>query len=529
MTGMRVTFLGHAGLFVETRGGSVLCDPWFTPAYFGSWFPFPRNDRLPTEAFLAPDYLFLSHLHRDHFDREFLSRVDRRVRVLLPEFHVPFLERELRGLGFEHFVRTRHATPVDLDGVEVTVFAMTAPADGPLGDSAIVIKDASARLLNQNDARPGDPAEIEAVGPFDAHFLQFSGASWFPIAYDFPDAERSRLAAEKRRNGMDRAERYVAMMGAARVFPSAGPPCFLDDELWPLNDFDGADDNIFPDQTVFLDRLRSTGVDAHLVVPGTVVHLDGGIATVEQPAPDAVVMEPFREKRAYLEQYRADWKPWLVAERESWSTREHDVVAELKAWFEPLLADAPLTRSGIDGNVLLHLDDVAVVIDFGSGEVREWNGEPLVYRLDVERALVEACIERGLDDWVNSLLLSCRFRAHRRGPFNEYVHTFFKSLSPERMAYVESCYRERLTRGETFERDGWRLQRRCPHRQADLSRFGTIDDGVLHCSVHDWEWDLATGRCITSEGHELSCEWIGQGRGPGARRTASTTRGDGGA
>jgi UDP-MurNAc hydroxylase len=79
------------------------------------------------------------------------------------------------------------------------------------------------------------------------------------------------------------------------------------------------------------------------------------------------------------------------------------------------------------------------------------------------------------------------------------------------MAYVESCYRDRLRRDETFERDGWRLQRRCPHRQADLSRFGTIEDGVLHCSVHDWRWDLVTGRCLTSDGHELSCLWVGEG------------------
>jgi UDP-MurNAc hydroxylase len=514
MAGMRVTFLGHAGLFVETRGGSVLCDPWFTPAYFGSWFPFPRNDRLDADAFTSPDYLYVSHLHRDHFDPDFLTRVDRRTRVLLPEFHVSFLEDALRAMGFEHFLPTRHATPVELDGLQITVFAMTAPSDGPLGDSAVVIADESARVLNQNDARPGDPAEIEALGPFDAHFLQFSGASWFPIAYDFSDAERSRLATEKRRNGMDRAQRYVAMMGARRVFPSAGPPCFLDDELWALNDFDGDADNIFPDQTVFLSRLHADGVDAHLVVPGTVVELDAGAATVRQPAADEAFMEPFRDKRAYLEQYRADWKPWLVAERESWSQRHHDVAAELAAWFEPLLADAPLTRSGVDGNVLLHLDDVAVVIDFVHGRVDEWRGEDVVYRLDVERSLVEACIERGLDDWVNSLLLSCRFRAHRRGPFNEYVHTFFKSLSPERMAYVESCYRDRLRRDETFERDGWRLQRRCPHRQADLSRFGTIDDGVLHCGVHDWQWDLATGRCLTSEGHELSCEWVGGGDAP---------------
>jgi UDP-MurNAc hydroxylase len=514
MTRMRVTFLGHAGLYVETAGGSVLCDPWFTPAYFGSWFPFPRNDGLDPAAFASPDYLYVSHLHRDHFDPEFLARhVDRGAQVLLPEFRVPFLEESLRAVGFERFVRTRHGVPVDVGGLEVTIFAMTAPADGPLGDSAVVLADASARLLNQNDARPGDPAEIEAMGPFDAHFLQFSGASWFPVAYDFPEVERARLGREKRANGIARALRYVEMMGARHVFPSAGPPCFLDDDLWHLNDLDGSDENIFPDQTVFLDAIARVGDGARpadLVVPGTVVELEGGAATVTQPAADVDVMEPFVDKRAYLERYRADWKAWLQAERESWSTRDHDVVAEIKAWFEPLLADAPLTRSGIGGNVVIQLDDVAVVIDFVRGTVREWAGEEVVYRLDTERALVEACLERALPDWVNSLLLSCRFRAHRRGPFNEYVHTFFKSLTPERMAYVESSYRDRLRRDETFVRDGWRLQRRCPHRQADLTRFGTVADGRLQCSVHDWQWDLATGRCLTSEGAELHCEWVGR-------------------
>ncbi|MBJ7381412.1 MAG: MBL fold metallo-hydrolase, partial [Acidimicrobiia bacterium] len=63
---MRVTFLGHVGMYVETEGGSVLCDPWFTPAYFASWFVFPRNDGLDVSQFLKPDFLYISHLHHDH-------------------------------------------------------------------------------------------------------------------------------------------------------------------------------------------------------------------------------------------------------------------------------------------------------------------------------------------------------------------------------------------------------------------------------------------------------------------------------
>ncbi|MBA2289751.1 MAG: MBL fold metallo-hydrolase, partial [Chloroflexia bacterium] len=40
---MKVTFLGHAGMYIETTFGSILCDPFFNPAYFGSWYPYPAN------------------------------------------------------------------------------------------------------------------------------------------------------------------------------------------------------------------------------------------------------------------------------------------------------------------------------------------------------------------------------------------------------------------------------------------------------------------------------------------------------
>src|SRR5262245_21270351 len=204
---MRLTFLGHVGFFIETRHGSVLCDPWFTPAYFGSWFPYPRNDGLDPSPLSKPDYRYISHLQRDHFDPEWLERhVDKRARVLLPEFRVPFLERELRAIGFTEFVRTKDHDTTEVDGLGVTILAMTAPADGPLRDSAIVLDDGTARVLNQNDARLGNPDVLRSLGPFDAQMVQFSGAIWYPVAYDFPADEKAKLAAEKRVNQMARAQ-----------------------------------------------------------------------------------------------------------------------------------------------------------------------------------------------------------------------------------------------------------------------------------------------------------------------------------
>ena len=54
-----------------------------------------------------------------------------------------------------------------------------------------------------------------------------------------------------------------------------------------------------------------------------------------------------------------------------------------------------------------------------------------------------------------------------------------------------------------WETHGYRIQRRCPHLKADLSRFATIEDGVLTCTLHGWQFDLETGRCLTFDGRRL--------------------------
>jgi len=262
---------------------------------------------------------------------------------------------------------------------------------------------------------------------------------------------------------------------------------------------------------VFLDQLAAHGIDrAHLIVPGSVIDLDRSACTVTHPSA-AAATAPFADNKAeYLRQYQRDWAPWLASEKAGWGRPGHDLVAELAAWFEPLLEQAPITSAGVAGHVVLDTGaaETDVCIDFVESTVRTWKGEPYVYKLDVDRALLETLVDDHVEDWVNSLLLSCRFTtAHREGPFNEFVLTFFKALSPERMAYVEQCHRTARSRtDEFFERDGWRIERWCPHRQADLSRFGEIDDGVLTCSLHHWRFDLATGRCLTSDDRHLRAE-----------------------
>lgn len=94
---MQVTSVGHAGFLIETPAGSILCDPWVNPAYFASWFPFPDNSQLDWDRLGDCDYLYVSHLHKDHFDAKNLAEhVNKDAVVLLPDFPVPDLRNALQ-------------------------------------------------------------------------------------------------------------------------------------------------------------------------------------------------------------------------------------------------------------------------------------------------------------------------------------------------------------------------------------------------------------------------------------------------
>ena len=154
------------------------------------------------------------------------------------------------------------------------VQSLISPTDGPIGDSSLWVYDGEHRLFNQNDARPSDLDLIKSLGPVDAYLLQFSGAIWYPMVYDLPERAKHALGVAKRERQLDRSLRYIEEMEARFVFPTAGPPCFLDPELFDLNDIHGDESNIFPDQTVYLDWLADRGHDeARLLLPGSVCDL----------------------------------------------------------------------------------------------------------------------------------------------------------------------------------------------------------------------------------------------------------------
>ncbi|MGV9193017.1 Rieske 2Fe-2S domain-containing protein [Microbacterium sp. MC2] len=506
---MRITGLGHAGMFIETAGGSILCDPVVGPTFFGSWFPFPDNRALDWERFGAADFLYISHRHRDHFDPALLRRVvPTDIRVLLPDYPTDDLERDLRGLGYENIIYTQAGVPLEFGALKLMVTPLRAPSDGPIGDSSLSVDDGTASILNQNDSHPLDLEKLLSFSKPEAYFTQVSGAIWWPMVYDLPQPAKQNFAQLKRDAQLKRALYYIDKVDAPHVFPMAGPPMFLREELFRYNGHGLHDDAIFTDQAQFLEHLAAERPDqkGHLFVPGTQVDLDhGAIEIIQTLYTDAEIERIFTDKWAYLAEQRDSRQDEIRAEeaRRAPILPPDEMLAAIKEWWEPLLKKSRTIRLGVGGNVRFRIGDLDMVVDFPRAKVREYAGEECIYWYTIPADLVSTNIRDHEIDWSNSIFLSMQFSVGRTGKFNEFLTTFLKCLSTDRIEYVENWYSEQSDTSEDAQIGDWVVQRRCPHLRADLSRTGRIEDGVLTCSMHDWKWDLATGRCLTTQGHEI--------------------------
>ena len=102
--------------------------------------------------------------------------------------------------------------------------------------------------MNQNDCRTNDLLACAATARSTCTGCSTPGAIWYPMVYEETPRRMRELVDAKVDSQFARAMRYVETIGARAVVPSAGPPAFLDPDLFQFNVIDGDELCIFPDQ-----------------------------------------------------------------------------------------------------------------------------------------------------------------------------------------------------------------------------------------------------------------------------------------
>jgi UDP-MurNAc hydroxylase len=221
---MKFTILGHAGLLVEHDGIQLLVDPWTVgSAYWRSWwnFPEPAADLI---ADLKPDFIYLTHLHWDHFHGPSLRKFGPKTKMLTPLGVTRRMVDDLNYLGFRDVTEIPSGQSVELG----RGFTLASYIFGPHLDSAVVIQGCGVTLLNANDCKIfGLPLDqvLRRHAPIDFVFRSHSSASAIPYCIDGYEKKFPNLRAAK--DYEDEFARFAIHCDARFAIPFASNHCFL--------------------------------------------------------------------------------------------------------------------------------------------------------------------------------------------------------------------------------------------------------------------------------------------------------------
>lgn len=236
---MRITYINHASLLVETADFKIVTDPWFAGgAYSNQWHPFPKpvNVELVDQA----DAIFLSHAHEDHLHVNSLVLLEKSKRVFYPFNWYGGTVDWIRSLGFNDVTEATSCHTYNLGGGKTRV---TYVVNGH--DSIMVFEDGDEVMVNVNDALHSyEPSVIDTFTDYlrqrwpriDIVFCGFGGASYYPNTIHGPGKDDREVAWLREQLFAHNFCRIVSRLAPRIAVPFAADFALLADEQRWINE-----------------------------------------------------------------------------------------------------------------------------------------------------------------------------------------------------------------------------------------------------------------------------------------------------
>ena len=487
---MLITYLGHAGLFVETKDCRILCDPWKheNPKFFDSWYVYPNNNDLDWDYYMeSVDFLYVSHVHQDHLDKPFLKELiskNKNVKVILPDYRWCELKNLLTDIGFKNFIIGQA-----IYGETTLVTYVCETLDREREDSALLIDDGDKTFLNINDSKilPDHKEDIfKRFKSIDMMACQVSGASWHPNCYDYDDETMKDKCSLHRSRCHERFIKVKKDLNVKKSVITAGPPCFLDEGLDELN-FYGNNASVFPDPWQIKQFDRED--DIYRVLPGDKFTYDS-VTDRKNGINKKEFISSNIKKNLYNNKI---------------SSEKYEIVkSEFLDWFNYILSNSTWLKKYIVGKFYLSIEDYeSFRLDFRNGKVfvDEVSEKGVYYVVTMPSKMFYKLIQEKETDWENAFL-SCRCK-FKRNPdtYNPWILGFFRNLKVKQLNDIRDSLGSDKIKEETMIVGDYEVARYCPHQNYDLKHHSSVDlkNKTITCLGHGWTWDLESGAGVNTK------------------------------
>ena len=214
-----VFYLGHASILVQLNGKRILMDPIvLSEPYSGSWAFFPPQ--YVDESLFDVDAVIVSHVHQDHFDKDFLKRLNPNCKILIVDGRESFNKR-LKSLKLKNIVFLQPGIVHEVfDGV--FIFGLLHETNNVDASSLVFTNKFSVYHGNDNYCS----AEIieqfhEVVHDIDVACLPYAYIHWYPflLVEELQTIDRIRETNELIELYMDHCIASAKILGAKVVIP----------------------------------------------------------------------------------------------------------------------------------------------------------------------------------------------------------------------------------------------------------------------------------------------------------------------
>ena len=204
---MELEFISNTGCFLEHNGIVIGMDIWLTQGAFeGSWFHFPPLRKTKyTEK--NCHYIYISHIHPDHFDMKALSNCEKNTTFIVPNYFNNLLEKKIKNFGFKNIISLGKNESCTLAcGAKIKLFGQfvnNLHADANFGnmiDSSIVLEWAGKTLLNCNDNyldKKSAFAIKEEFQKIDLALMPHSASGPYPASFDNLSLSEKKMEANR--------------------------------------------------------------------------------------------------------------------------------------------------------------------------------------------------------------------------------------------------------------------------------------------------------------------------------------------